>query len=329
MPPPVILISDPIASDYLAIPPPPTGYEVPSALDTAASLSLLDQRAGVAPQDAAPKVTSICAADLDDFGHRVLGSGAFGAVYRAQWRGSDVAVKMITCADIGPEELSAFDREVNLLATIGHHPNIVRLMGANRHPPNLLIVMQLCENGSVFDYLVKKKTPVDYRRTLCIARDAAAGLYHLHSESVVHRDIAARNILLDLNLRAFVNDFGLSRSKDLALSSARTAQTLGPIKWMAPESLLEPGTYSFHTDVYSYGVFLYEITALQEPFPEATPAEVFCGIIQNKLSLVPSPSTEPFLAELIRHCLSFDPMKRPSMREIHQRLQFQISNLES
>jgi serine/threonine protein kinase len=84
------------------------------------------------------------------------------------------------------------------------------------------------------------------------------GVYHLHCERFIHRDIAARNVLLDDQWNAMVSDFSLSRILSPGMAGHKTVSAFGPIKWMPPEALLQQH-YSSKSDAYSFGIFLWEL----------------------------------------------------------------------
>lgn len=321
------------SSEY-AIPPEDLCYhEEPEEEEEIDAAALEAERQAIHKRLMSRRMSQISFPEIDIEGvlegaDEVLGSGAFGSVMRSTWRGADVAVKVIQCSDITEEEINDFRREVKMVALLGNHPNVVKLVGACTKPPRLAMVMQLCERGSVYDYVVRKKLPLTPLQCVSIARDTAAGLLHLFSEGVVHRDIAARNVLLDRNLRAYVNDFGLSRAKDLAQAVSRTKQLIGPIKWMAPESLLAPGTYSFETDVWGFGVFLFELNAHTDPYPSLTPTEAMLAVIQQKSSLTLPDDCPPFWQELINKCTQFDPALRPSIGQLYRILNSHYRQLD-
>jgi serine/threonine protein kinase len=87
---------------------------------------------------------------------------------------------------------------------------------------------------------------------------ARAGIYHLHCEGVIHRDIAARNVMIGPDYSVFVGDFGFARLKEKGAAYAKTKSSLGPVKYMSPESIKEK-KYSEKTDAYSFAVLMWEV----------------------------------------------------------------------
>jgi len=149
-------------------------------------------------------------------------------------------------------------------------------------------------------------------------------MHHLHEEGLLHRDLAARNILLTASMEPMVADFGLSKKVDKLSTSQDNAVKeegffQGPYKWMAPESLTQ-NIFSKKTDVWSYGVTMWEIMARSLPFPELdiyTAADMVC---KQGLRLPLSPSWPPKWQELLTSCWNVDPNLRPGFVEISAKL---------
>jgi len=180
-----------------------------------------------------------------------IGRGAFGVVYRAQWRSCDVAVKQLINQDMMEQEhIEAFVREVQLLESLRPHPNLVLFLGIIQ-PPNLSLVTEFCEGGDLLTYIRKMNPELSFRKIWL--SDIASAMLHLHNENIIHRDLAARNILLTGALRAKVTDFGFSRQIESSDTQSKTSSDVGPLKWMAPEALVNR-TYSNKSDVYSFSI---------------------------------------------------------------------------
>lgn len=110
-----------------------------------------------------------------------------------------------------------------------------------------------------------RKEKLDTKTILKFAIGTCRGMVHLAAEGVVHRDLACRNLLLDELLRVKITDFGLARVLD-DTSAGQTQSTVGPIKWMAPESIIHR-KYSTKSDVWSFGICLIEMCLSSEPYP--------------------------------------------------------------
>ena len=177
-----------------------------------------------------PKQQRIDARDLKRI--KEIGRGAFGTVWYGEYCGKPVAVKQARGGD-GDAELV---EEAGQLAALPPHNNVLRLFGVCMEP--VCIVTEYCSRGSLNELLYGSKVDDNMSGSTldrCVV-DAALGLYHLHANGVVHRDIASRNILVDDGYRAKVADFGMARVAD-ELEGDYTVSTTGPLKWMAPEQL--------------------------------------------------------------------------------------------
>ncbi|CAJ1074792.1 mitogen-activated protein kinase kinase kinase 9 [Xyrichtys novacula] len=255
----------------------------------------------------------------------IIGVGGFGKVYRAVWRGSEVAVKAARRdPDEDPEQtLESVRQEAKLFAML-NHPNIMALLGVCLQEPNLCLVMEYARGGPLNRALAGKRIPpctlVDW------AVQIARGMLYLHSQAIVpiiHRDLKSSNILIlervemeDLNNKTLkITDFGLAREwhRTTKMSAA------GTYAWMAPE-VIRSSTFSKGSDIWSYGVLLWELLTGEVPFRGIDGLAVAYGVAMNKLALpIPSTCPEPF-ARLMEECWSSDPHSRPQFTAILDQL---------
>ncbi|PSS33733.1 Serine/threonine-protein kinase [Actinidia chinensis var. chinensis] len=256
-----------------------------------------------------------------------IGSGSFGTVHLAKWRGSDIAVKILKEQDFHTDSFKEFQKEVSIMKRLGYHPNVVLFMGAVTQPPNLSIVTEYLSRGSLYNLLQMRDTGVilDDKRRLNMACDVAKGMNYLHQlkPPIVHRDLKSPNLLVDSKYTVKVCDFGLSRSKANTFLSTKTAA--GTLEWMAPEILRdEPSDEK--SDVYSFGVILWELVTLQQPWRNLDPRQVVVAVgFKGKRLEIPS-KVNPQVASLIEACWTNEPWKRPSFSFIMKSLQQLISN---
>ncbi|KAK7267903.1 hypothetical protein RIF29_20584 [Crotalaria pallida] len=256
-----------------------------------------------------------------------IGSGSFGTVHRAEWNGSDVAVKILMEQDFHAERVNEFLREVAIMKRL-RHPNIVLLMGAVTQPPNLSIVTEYLSRGSLYRLLHRPgaKEVLDERRRLSMAYDVAKGMNYLHKRNppIVHRDLKSPNLLVDKKYTVKVCDFGLSRLKANTFLSSKSAA--GTPEWMAPEVLRdEPSNEK--SDVYSFGVILWELATLQQPWGNLNPAQVVAAVGFKGKRLEIPPDVNPEVAALIEACWANEPWKRPSFASIMDSLRPMIKPL--
>eukprot|EP00249_Psilotum_nudum_P023813 c28991_g1_i1 orf=309-3122(-) len=248
-----------------------------------------------------------------------IGAGSFGTVHRADWHGSDVAVKILVGQDFCEERLQEFMREVEMMKRVRHR-NVVLFMGAVTKPPNFAIVTEYLPRGSLFRLLHRAgaRDMLDEKRQIRIALDVAKGMNYLHQRSppIVHRDLKSPNLLVDSTWVVKVCDFGLSRFKANKFLSQSAA---GTHEWMAPEVLRdEPSNEK--CDVYSFGVILWELVTLQRPWSGLSHAEVVGAVgFQNRRLQIPK-DVNPKIAAIIELCWASDPRQRPSFASIMESL---------
>uniref|UniRef100_A0A673KZL7 non-specific serine/threonine protein kinase n=1 Tax=Sinocyclocheilus rhinocerous TaxID=307959 RepID=A0A673KZL7_9TELE len=194
-----------------------------------------------------------------------IGSGSFGTVYKGKWHG-DVAVKILKVTNPTPEQLQAFRNEVAVLRKT-RHVNIVLFMGYMTKS-NMAIVTQWCEGSSLYKHLHVQETNFQMFQLMDIARQTAQGMDYLHAKNIIHRDMKSNNIFLHEGLTVKIGDFGLATVKARWSGSHRVEQPSGSILWMAPEviRMQDNNPYSFQSDVYSYGVVLYELMTGELPY---------------------------------------------------------------
>ncbi|KAG0457801.1 hypothetical protein HPP92_022958 [Vanilla planifolia] len=236
-----------------------------------------------------------------------IGAGSFGTVHRAEWLGSEVAVKVLMDQDIHPERFREFMREVSIMKSL-RHPNIVLFMGAVIQPPHLSIVTEYLSRGSLYRFLHKPgvKELLDERRRLSMAFDVAKGMNYLHKRNppIVHRDLKSQNLLVDYKFTIKVCDFGLSRLKPSTYLSSKSLA--GTPEWMAPEVLRdEPSNEK--SDVYSFGVILWELMTLQQPWSNLNPAQVIAAVGFKGRRLVIPNDVSPEVASIIGSCWASEP----------------------
>ncbi|KAG2667590.1 hypothetical protein I3843_15G119500 [Carya illinoinensis] len=243
-----------------------------------------------------------------------IGLGSYGEVYRGDWHGTEVAVKRFLDQDIYGQALEEFKSEVLLMKRL-RHPNVVLFMGAVTRPPNLSIVTEFLPRGSLYRLIHRPNNQLDERRRLRMALDTARGMNYLHNCSpvIVHRDLKSPNLLVDKNWVVKVCDFGLSRMKNSTYLSSRS--TAGTAEWMAPEVLRnEPANEK--CDVYSFGVILWELSTLQQPWGGMNPMQVVGAVgFQHRRLDIPN-DMDPTIADIIQKCWQTDPKLRPTFAEI-------------
>ncbi|KAL6068593.1 Integrin [Balamuthia mandrillaris] len=246
-----------------------------------------------------------------------VASGAFGVVYKGKWKGKECAVKVCSAIIVDAEMRQEFIKEAEMMHQLGgkkHH--CTTLFGVMRKGKRMCLITEWAEHGSAYDLLINPKTKrvdLPWLAVVKIARDAARGLRYLHSLNVVHRDIAARNILVCQNYKAVVGDFGMSRVLEKMYQT--TKSNVGAIKWMAPEAF-KNYEYSKETDSFSFGVFLWELCTRQKPWDDKDANYVAHKVLYDDERLPIRENEDEVMKELLERCWQTDPKQRPSMEEI-------------
>ncbi|KAE8664382.1 Serine/threonine-protein kinase CTR1 [Hibiscus syriacus] len=251
------------------------------------------------------------------FGERI-GIGSYGEVYRADWNGTEVAVKKFLDQDFSGDALVQFKCEVEIMLRL-RHPNVVLFMGAVTHSPNFSILTEFLPRGSLYKLLHRSNTQLNEKRRMRMALDVAKGMNYLHTSNptIIHRDLKTPNLLVDKNWVVKVCDFGLSRMKYHTFLSSKS--TAGTPEWMAPEILRNQPTNE-KCDVYSFGVILWELVTLCIPWKGLNPMQVVGAVgFQNKRLEIPE-DIDLMVAQIIRDCWQTEPHLRPSFAELMFRL---------
>uniref|UniRef100_A0A673CRA8 RAF proto-oncogene serine/threonine-protein kinase n=1 Tax=Sphaeramia orbicularis TaxID=375764 RepID=A0A673CRA8_9TELE len=226
--------------------------------------------------------------------HSRIGSGSFGTVYKGKWHG-DVAVKILKVTDPTPEQFQAFRNEVAVLRKT-RHVNILLFMGYMTKD-NLAIVTQWCEGSSLYKHIHVLETNFKMIQLIDIARQTAQGMDYLHAKNIIHRDMKSNNIFLHEGLTVKIGDFGLATVKARWSGSHQVEQPSGSILWMAPEviRMQDNNPYSFQSDVYSYGIVLYELMTGELPYSQiANRDQIIFMVGRGYLS--------PDLSKLYKNC---------------------------
>ncbi|XP_043283929.1 uncharacterized protein [Venturia canescens] len=251
----------------------------------------------------------------------VIGVGGFGKVYRGFWQKHEVAVKAARQdPDEEPSVILENVRQEAKLFWLLKHENIVQLEGVCLKMPNMCLVMEYARGGSLNRVLSGRKIRPDVLVDWAI--QIARGMDYLHNKapiSLIHRDLKSSNVLLsepiendDLQYKTLkITDFGLAREvyKTTRMSAA------GTYAWMAPE-VIKNSTFSKASDVWSYGVLLWELLTGETPYKGIDALAVAYGVAVNKLTLpIPTTCPQPWRC-LMEACWSSDSHGRPGFAEI-------------
>jgi len=243
---------------------------------------------------------------------RLIGSGAAGMTYAAQWQGATVAVKIATPCASGRESWRA---EVRALTRL-HHPNVVRCLGTIVAPPTYCLVLEYCDGGDVRQALNQPPTPTMFFWR--VAEGVASGMAYLHRKNVLHCDLKTSNILIDQAGGVRVTDFGLAVTSlpDRALAAA---PGLGTLRYMAPE-VVRREAYGPATDVYGFALVLFELITREVPFDGWSAEHVSALVaLRGRRPRLPN-STPPSVEALIQQCWQDNAAERLAFADVQHRL---------
>uniref|UniRef100_A0A663DJW8 Fibroblast growth factor receptor n=1 Tax=Aquila chrysaetos chrysaetos TaxID=223781 RepID=A0A663DJW8_AQUCH len=267
-----------------------------------------------------------------------LGEGCFGQVVMAEAIGIDkdkpnkaitVAVKMLK-DDATDKDLSDLVSEMEMMKMIGKHKNIINLLGACTQDGPLYVLVEYASKGNLREYLRARRPPgMDYSFDTCklpeeqltfkdlvsCAYQVARGMEYLASQKCIHRDLAARNVLVTEDNVMKIADFGLARDVHNIDYYKKTTNGRLPVKWMAPEALFDR-VYTHQSDVWSFGVLLWEIFTLGgSPYPGIPVEELFKLLKEGHRMDKPANCTHD-LYMIMRECWHAVPSQRPTFKQL-------------
>ena len=252
----------------------------------------------------------------------LIGEGGMGQVYRATdtQLGRDVALKIPPDAfAVDPDRLARFQREAQVLASL-NHPGIAAIYGIEKSDDTQALVLELVEGPTLADRIATGPIPLD--EALPIAKQIAEALEAAHEAGVIHRDLKPANIKVREDGTVKVLDFGLAKALDttpegdpsqsptLTVAPTEIGVILGTAAYMSPEQAAGKPTDK-RSDVWSFGVVLFETLTGQRPFTGESASHVISGVLQREPDWTALPaSTPPIIRRLLRRCLEKDRSRR-------------------
>uniref|UniRef100_A0A4W6FIY6 receptor protein-tyrosine kinase n=1 Tax=Lates calcarifer TaxID=8187 RepID=A0A4W6FIY6_LATCA len=242
-------------------------------------------------------------------------------------------------ADATEKDLSDLISEMEMMKMIGKHKNIINLLGACTQDGPLYVVVEYASQGNLREYL-RARRPVgleywsgsrqaslgslEIRELVSAAYQVARGMAYLASKKCIHRDLAARNVLVTEDNVMKIADFGLARDIHHIDYYKKTTNGRLPVKWMAPEALFDR-IYTHQSDVWSFGVLLWEIFTLGgSPYPGVPVEELFKLLKEGHRMEKPSACTQE-LYLMMRDCWHAVPSRRPTFQQLVEDLDRTLS----
>uniref|UniRef100_A0A4W4DND1 Tyrosine-protein kinase receptor n=1 Tax=Electrophorus electricus TaxID=8005 RepID=A0A4W4DND1_ELEEL len=259
---------------------------------------------------------------------RELGQGSFGMVYEGIAKGvvkdepeTRVAIKTVN-ESASMHERIEFLNEASVMKEFNCH-HVVRLLGVVSQGQPTLVIMELMTRGDLKSYLrtLRSKESTSslplppLKKMIQMAGEIADGMAYLNANKFVHRDLAARNCMVAEDFTVKIGDFGMTRDIYETDYYRKGGKGLLPVRWMSPESLKD-GVFTTMSDVWSFGVVLWEIATLAEqPYQGMSNEQVLRFVMEG--GLLDKPDNCPdMLFELMRMCWQYNPKMRPSFLEI-------------
>uniref|UniRef100_A0A8C4H5U2 Receptor protein-tyrosine kinase n=1 Tax=Dicentrarchus labrax TaxID=13489 RepID=A0A8C4H5U2_DICLA len=249
---------------------------------------------------------------------KVLGSGAFGTVYKGLWvpEGEDVkipvAIKVLREATSRKANKEILD-EAYVMASV-EHPHVCRLLCICL-TSTVQLVTQLMPYGCLLDYVKENKDNIGSQYLLNWCVQIAKGMNYLEERHLVHRDLAARNVLVKTPQHVKITDFGLAKLLNADEKEYRADGGKVPIKWMALESILNR-TYTHQSDVWSYGVTVWELMTFGTKPYDGIPASEIAGVLEKGERLPQPPICTIDVYMIMVKCWMIDADSRPRFREL-------------
>uniref|UniRef100_A0A8C7TSW4 Tyrosine-protein kinase n=1 Tax=Oncorhynchus mykiss TaxID=8022 RepID=A0A8C7TSW4_ONCMY len=248
-----------------------------------------------------------------------IGRGNFGEVYSGRLLSDNTPVAVKACREnLAPEHKNRFLMEARILKQYDH-PNIVKLIGVCTQKQPIYIIMELVQGGDFLSFLRCEGHNLKSNMLVKMAENVASGMEYLESKKCIHRDLAARNCLVGEQSRVKISDFGMSREQQDGVYSAAGGLKQIPVKWTAPEAL-NYGRYSTESDVWSFGVLLWEIFSRGvTPYTSMSNQQTRDEVEKGYRMLAPN-SCPPDVYAVMCRCWQYDSRNRPSFSKLRTEL---------
>ncbi|XP_022800040.1 tyrosine kinase receptor Cad96Ca-like [Stylophora pistillata] len=271
---------------------------------------------------------------------KIIGKGAFGQVAKGTApelqgrRGTTtVAIKMLK-SNAAESDKRDFMKELAAMKQLKPHSHVIKLLGCVTESEPLLVLIEYVPFGDLLGYLrksrglndtyykdpdIKPQTNLTSQQLMKFAWQIADGMSNLSSKSIIHRDLAARNVLVGERETCKVTDFGMARAVQQENIYERKTKGRLPVKWTAYEALLY-GTYTTKSDVWSYGVVLYEIFTIGgSPYPRMDGRKI-ANALQEGYRMPKRQHVDKKLYQIMMKCWKTDPDARPTFTELENQL---------
>ncbi|XP_056140523.1 serine/threonine-protein kinase 10 [Lampris incognitus] len=247
-----------------------------------------------------------------------LGDGAFGKVYKARNKETEVLAAAKVIETKSEEELEDYMVEIDILAKCDHC-YIVKLLDAFYYDNNLWIMIEFCPGGAVDATMLELDRGLTEPQIKVICRQMLEALVYLHSMKIIHRDLKAGNILLTLDGDIKLADFGVSAKNNKTLQ--RRDSFIGTPYWMAPEVVMcetmKDAPYDYKADLWSLGITLIELAQIEPPHHELNPMRVLLKIAKSEPPTLDQPNKwSRDFNDFLKKALDKNPESRPTATQL-------------
>ncbi|RIB21662.1 kinase-like domain-containing protein [Gigaspora rosea] len=244
----------------------------------------------------------------------------YSSIYKAEWtnNGLTVAHKTVEDVKLEADQIDKLGKLVKELQLWNTHENINKFYGVTKDPKKYRIVLLFAYDGNLRDYLKQNKDFLQWTDKFRIAKEIARGLLFLHGKNIVHRDLHPKNILINKG-SASIADFGLvNQIIDASVSFSNDRRS---VEFVDPQCFEDnTDNCNVKSDVYSYGVILWEISSCRKPFHKFKPRRAIAIHIYNGIREDPIEGTPREYVELYTQCWDSDPVKRPEISMVLDKL---------
>ena len=249
----------------------------------------------------------------------LLGQGAYGKVFAGEWEFNTVAIKQYAAQDFSEQTKNEILKEAKVMATASTQSDyLVRLRGIVLEKPHYSLVMEYMPGGDLF-HLLKSSQAFTWTMRYRISLDMTIGLHHLHQRGILHRDLKSLNVLLNMNFRAKLADFGLSTLK-ISSASTTTGEFKGTPLWSAPELFKRGAKATAAADLYALAMVFWELITRKIPFADApNPSIAIDWVKSGEQENIPESTPEEFKT-IILDCWNKTPEQRPTAAAVAKRL---------
>jgi hypothetical protein len=290
------------------------------------------------------------------FTDEILGRGYFGVVLEAEtshpfFKGKTskkVAVKMVKGDEDVPFLTEALAVEANIMKNIGRHENVLSLLGLCTTNGRLWLITEFAEHGDFRSYLRSKRPPENTLPESTIpsvglhefklpekdmfryAFQIAKGMEFLMSHRCIHRDLACRNVLVCDGEVLKVADFGLAKELKYCEYYRRKNKEALPVKWTAPEALFDEKLYTEFSDVWSYGILLWEMATLGgKPYPGVSEERLFRLLSTSNYRLSRPRHCPEKMYSIMKKCWEAKSTDRPRFKQLREKLEIIVAEFEA